>query len=125
MERKEREKRNAKIIREYAVGATLTEIGKKYNLSPRGVSLILHSYKNSKIAQKTSDNRMTSEEIARYVIEDSLDSLADMPKDKIHPETLLKIIDRLTAIYGTEKTEDKPVTVNIRFRDTSKAADND
>lgn len=44
-------------------------------------------------------------EVARVIVERATDALALMPFEKMHPETLLKIIDRLTAIYGTEKEE--------------------
>lgn len=124
MERKERAARNTKILRDYAAGATISEIARKNGLSHTAVSKILAKAKSEINSKKLQENvskvRPPQAEVARDIVERATDALALMPFEKMHPDTLLKIIDRLTAIYGTEKEDTKPVSVNICFCDTSK-----
>ncbi|MBQ7314389.1 MAG: hypothetical protein IJW83_00050 [Clostridia bacterium] len=37
--------------------------------------------------------------MARSIVEKATDALADMEFEKMHPDTLLKIIERLTVLY--------------------------
>ena len=63
---------------------------------------------------RSGDARPPQAEVAHDIVERATDALALMPFEKMHPETLLKIIDRLTAIYGTEKEETRVCKKSIR-----------
>ena len=116
MKKNEREERDRSIVLSFVAGASLKDLGHKYGLTPAGVSRVIQDYKKT---HPVMDSK-TRAELSQCIVGEALCALALIDFSEIHPETLLKIIERLTAIYGQEEANEQPVTVNIRFCDTSK-----
>lgn len=104
------------VITDYASGKTQAEIAKKFNISDTAVSKILKKYESLKSSEKfgNSTSNKSNKEMAERIVKDSLFSLSGRDFDKMHPETLLKIIEKLSFLYG-EKQSSENTTPNITF----------
>ena len=104
------------VITDYVSGKTQAEIAKKFNISDTAVSKILKKYESLKNSEKfgNSTSNKSNKEMAEGIVKDSLFSLSWRDFDKMHPETLLKIIEKLSFLYG-EKQSSENTTPNITF----------
>jgi predicted DNA-binding protein YlxM (UPF0122 family) len=85
---------------EYAAGASNAELAKKFQVSHTAISKILKNIKSSDNTKKVSNR-----ERAKSIISKAYEALENNNYSKTNPETLLKIIERITAIYGREELE--------------------
>lgn len=96
---------------EYAAGASTRELAKKFSVSQTAIAKLLKIQKSVHDKEKCSDNEPDSKKTsnrdhAKNIIQKAYTALSTKDYDKIHPDTLLKIIERMTAIYGAEALED-------------------
>ena len=81
--------------------------------------------KNQKSFNETK--KVSNRESAQHIVSKAYEALLDRDYSKVHPETLLKIIDRMTDIYGAEaleKEETEEVTeIVVTIEDASDEAE--
>lgn len=113
------DKERAEVITDYASGKTQKEISKKLNVSVAAVSKILNKAKSKNCETKVKLNK-TQREMSDEIVEKATVALLEKNYDKMSPETLVKIIERMTFVYkDVEKTE--PITaIEVRVVDGAK-----
>jgi transposase len=97
------EKQRTEVVTDYAAGKSKTEIARKFGISDTAVSKILKKYKSleSKPIQTNPNlDKRDNKEIAKNIVSKAFNALDTKAFDKMYPETLLKIIERLTFLYG-------------------------
>ena len=116
----EAEKKQIQI--EYAAGASQLELAKKFQVSHTAIAKLLKNQKSFNETKKVSNR-----DSARDIVSKAYEALLDRDYSKVQPETLLKIIDRMTDIYGTEaleKEETEEVTeIVVTIEDASDEAE--
>lgn len=133
----EAEKKQIQI--EYAAGASTRELAEKFSVSQTAIAKLLKQPKSvqkcSKVFGKCSGDlddepeqkRLSNRDCARDIVSKAYDALLDRDYSKVQPETLLKIIDRMTDIYGAEaleKEETEEVTeIVVTIEDASDEAE--
>ena len=108
---------------EYAAGASKLQLAKKFGVSDVAIAKLLKKLESSNQTEKF-ECRTSNKDHAKNIIQKAYTALSTKDYDKIHPDTLLKIIERLTGIYGAEALEDtetEAVTeILIEIEDASK-----
>lgn len=111
----EAEKKQIQI--EYAAGASTRELAEKFSVSQTAIAKLLKHPKSvqkcSKVFGKCSGDseeepeqkRLSNRDSARDIVANAYAALLEKDCSKIAPETLLKIIERMTAIYGPDELE--------------------
>lgn len=111
------DKQKAEVITDYTAGKTKSDISRKFNISITAVSKIL---KNEKSLDKVKKSSKSSAEIRKDIIKRAETALAGKEFDKLAPETLLKIIERLSILEDNKTTSsDNKVVVEFVFKDTA------
>ena len=124
---------------EYAAGASQSDLARKFQVSHTAIAKLL---KHPKSVQKCSkvfgkclgdsddepeQKRLSNRDSARDIVSKAYEALLDRDYSKVQPETLLKIIDRMTDIYGAEaleKEETEEVTeIVVTIEDASDEAE--
>ena len=109
---------------EYAAGASQSELAQKFQVSHTAIAKLLNKTKSCNETKKVSNK-----ERARNIIAKAYEALEQSNYEKINPETLLKIIERFSAIYGKEELENydtEAVTaIRIEIEDASGDGDED
>ena len=106
------------IVTDFASGKSKSELAKKFNVSITAISKILSTYKSLEKFNKFSSNK----EYAKEIVSNAYDSLLSKDFSKLHPETLLKIIERLSVLYNNSFDEVKEETISgvvVSFEDSS------
>ena len=97
------DKERTQVVTDYASGKSKTEIARKFGISDTAVSKILKKYKSLEskpiLTNPNLDNR-GNKEIAKDIVRKAFAALDAKAFEKMYPETLLKIIERLTFLYG-------------------------
>ncbi len=107
----------AEVVTDFIAGKTKTEIAKKFSVSVTAISKILGNVESLKEVKKSSKS---SKEIRRDIIRKATNSLYLKNFDELSPETLLKIIEKLSLLEPEEKEEgQKRTTLTFEFIDTS------
>lgn len=88
------DKQKKEIITEYVSGKSQNEIAKKFQVSHTAISKILKDEKSFKNGEKS----FNATELRNAIIEKASNALYGSDFNKMHPETLLKIIDRLSLL---------------------------
>ena len=88
---------------EYATGASKSELARKFGVSDVAIAKLLKKNKSSNSNQ--SEPKRSNRESAQEIVSKAYEALLDRDYSKVHPETLLKIIGRITDIYGAEALE--------------------
>ena len=88
---------------EYAAGASKSELARKFGVSDVAIAKLLKKNKSSNSNQ--SEPKRSNRESAQEIVSKAYEALLDRDYSKVHPETLLKIIGRITDIYGAEALE--------------------
>lgn len=126
------DKQKREVITDYASGKTKTYISEKFNISITAVSKILKNEKslekfNSKPKSLDNENP-TQSDIRKGIIKRAYNELYIKDFSKLSPETLLKIVERLSILEPIEKEERgkiEPITMRFEFVDASaKGIDN-
>lgn len=105
------DKDKAVVITDYAAGKSKSEIAKKFNVSITAVSKIL---KNGKSLEKVQKFSKSSAELRKDIIRKATETLYEKDFVKFAPETLLKIIERLSILEpDNEGREDIKVVLSI------------
>lgn len=127
----EAEKKQIQI--EYAAGASKSELARKFGVSDVAIAKLLKKVKSSnsnQIEPESSNSNQPSKsnrDSARDIVSKAYEALLDRDYSKVQPETLLKIIDRMTDIYGAEaleKEETEEVTeIVVTIEDASDEAE--
>ena len=109
---------------EYAAGASQSDLARKFQVSHTAIAKLLKDTKSFNETEKVSNK-----ERARNIIAKAYEALEQSNYEKINPETLLKIIERFSAIYGKEELENydtEAVTaIRIEIEDASGDGDED
>lgn len=116
------------IITDFATGKTKSEIAKKFNCSVTAVSKILTKFKDSESLTKLKDSLSNTEnsEIRGMIIRKATESLYFKNYDEMQPETLLKIIERLSLLdkeLSTAETNELKLIIEKKVVDLSDADD--
>ena len=110
------------VITDYASGKTITEIAKKFQVSHTAISKILKNAQSFKVDEKVSKS---SKELRKEIINKATNALYGKDFEKLAPDTLLKIIERLSILEPVEekaqrdKEEKQKTTVSFEFTDTT------
>ena len=89
------DKERAEIVTEYSVGLkSKSDLAKKFNVSVTAISKILESAKSL----KTADKSLNAVDMRREIVGKATAALYGKNFDKLAPETLLKIIERLSML---------------------------
>lgn len=112
------EQDKAEILKQYACGYSASEIAKKFQVSHTAISKILKNAKSFDIDEKVSKS---SKELRKSCISKAENALYGLDYSKLHAETLLKIIERLSILEpkGEEESEQSKVTLTFEFKDTA------
>ena len=89
------EKEKVEVITDFTAGKTKTAIAKKFNVSITAISKILG---NTKSLEKVKNSSKSSKELRREIINKATNSLYAKDFNELHPEVLLKIIERLSLL---------------------------
>ena len=117
---------------EYAAGASTRELAEKFSVSQTAIAKLLKSKKSVQKEKKCSDEesdqqKLSNRESAQNIVSKAYDALLNRDYSKVNPETLLKIIERFSAIYGKEELENyetEAVTaIRIEIEDASTDGD--
>lgn len=109
-------KQKAEVITDFASGKTKSEIAKKFNVSITAISKILKNEKSLEEVQKSSKS---SKELRTEIKEKATLALYEKDFDKLAPETLLKIIERLSILDPVENQCTNRPVIEFIFKDTS------
>lgn len=106
------------IYTDFVSGKSKTEIAKKFNISVTAVSKILNKDESLKNSKKFN---LSSAQMRTDIITKATGALWEKDFSKLHPETLLKIIERLSMLKtkSDEGEEEKSTTISFVFKDTS------
>lgn len=97
------DKERAEIVTEYSVGLkSKSDLAKKFNVSVTAISKILESAKSL----KTADKSLNAVDMRREIVGKATEALYGKNFDKLAPETLLKIIERLSMLDRDTPTSD-------------------
>lgn len=94
------DKQKAEVITDYTAGKTKSDIARKFNISITAVSKIL---KNAKSLEKVKKSSKSSAEIRKDIISRAETALSEQDFNKLAPETLLKIIERLSILEDSKQ----------------------
>ena len=120
------EKQKREIIAEYVSGISQSDIARKFKVSPTAISKILKDGKSLKPIGKS----LNVTELRTAIIEKASNALYGSDFSKMHPETLLKIIDRLSLLQEkvigdkTENNAQLKIIVEKKVVDLTKDKDN-
>ena len=96
------DKQKSEIITEYVSGKSQSEIARKFKVSPPAISKILKTVESLKNCEKS----LNQKELGTAIVQKATQSLYLQDFDKMHPETLLKIIERLSLLYKDDNTSE-------------------
>ena len=100
------DKERAEIVTEYSVGLkSKSDLAKKFNVTVQAISKILSSAEKLKKAPKSS-NSLNAVDMRREIVGKATEALYGKNFDKLAPETLLKIIERLSLLDRDTPTSD-------------------
>lgn len=112
------------IYTDFASGKSKSDIAKKFNVSITAISKILEDNKSLEKFNKSLDIK-PNKEYAKSIISKAYKGLEDnINKNihKLHPETLIKIIERLSLLYKNtfdDDIQDNITKVEVVFEDAS------
>lgn len=100
------------ITIEYAAGATYDELAEKYNVSKAAIAKQLKKEKSlqklTKAEEAEKKETFSDKKVVKGLVEQAFVKLrAKVNEEDLSAETLLKIIDRLTAMYDLSGTDDE------------------
>lgn len=107
------------IISARAVGMSLSEIAEKFTVSKTAISKILKQEKSLRNVQKFTN----SADIRKDIISRAEKALSEKDFNELAPETLLKIIERLSLLDAGNISEDKEIKVTLAIEDVSGGED--
>ena len=117
------DKQKAEVITDYTAGKTKSDIARKFNISITAVSKIL---KNKKSLEKVQKSSKSSAEIRKDIISRAETALSEKDFNKLAPETLLKIIERLSILEDTKQQgNDLKIIVERKVVDLTNKNDDD
>lgn len=93
-------KQKTEILTEYVAGKSKSELARKFKVSATTISKIL---KNAE-SLKNSNKSLNREQLGNSIIEKAVFALHGKDFNNMHPETLLKIIERLSLLYNAENS---------------------
>lgn len=106
------------IIIEYAAGASQRELSKKFSVSQPAIAKLLKEEKSYHPEEKLSPK--SNKEFAHGIVKKAITALDNSSFEKMHPDTLLRIIERMKALYGEEEEYSQEVTeIKIEIEDAS------
>lgn len=123
------DKQKAEVATDYAAGKSKTEIARKFGVSDVAISKILKKLQSSEKFGKfgqSSETVKTQSEIRREIIDKATNALYGKDYDKLPPEFLLKIIERLSLLeQGTKAADEVRIIIERNVVDlTSDDPDN-
>ena len=114
------DKQKAEVVTDFRAFKSKSEIAKKFNISVTAVSKILKSYESSKSLEKFNKVHptKTQKEMSNEIVEKATVALLDKDFNKMCPETLVKIIERMTFVHkdmqGDPKGELQAIVERIK-----------
>lgn len=119
------DKEKAEVLTDYAAGKTQEQIAKKFNISKMAVSKTLKTAKSLQNEKKFTRTNKTQSELRQDIISTATEMLYTRVQDTdnpIAPETLLKIIERLSLLEDGKKdnTGELKIIVEKQIVDLSK-----
>ena len=98
------DKQKAEVIKEFAAEKSKSDIARKFNISVTAVSKILKRYESLKNGEKFNiKSSKSSAEIRKDIISRAETALSEQDFNKLAPETLLKIIERLSILEDSKQ----------------------
>ena len=91
-------KQKSEILTDYVSGKSQSEIARKFKVSVTTISKILKTAESL----KNSNKSLNREQLGNSIIEKAPVALYGKDFNVMHPETLLKIIERLSLLYNAE-----------------------
>ena len=100
------------ITIEYAAGATQAELAEKYGVSESAIAKQLRKEKSTekygKVQEVEKKQTFSDKKVVKGLVEQAFVKLrTKVDTEDLSAETLLKIIDRLTAMYDLSGTNDE------------------
>lgn len=115
------DKEKAEVITDFAAGKSKTEIARKFGCSDTAISKILRSSKSlEKVETKLSKSQ---KELRREIIRKATEALYGKDFEELCPETLLKVIERLSILEGDNAEQDNEIRVTLAIEDVSGGED--
>ena len=115
----------AEILKQYACGYSACDIAKKFKVSHTAISKILKNVKSCKDVEEVAEKfQKSSREIRRDIIDKATVALHGKEFEKLAPETLLKIIERLSLLEPEKEHEESAVKVEIIIADCNDKSSN-
>lgn len=95
---------------EYAAGATASELGRKFQVSHTAINKVLKSFVKDKETAETSEvststPKVSNRDHAKDIVANAYKALSEYDCKKLPPDFLLKLIERMSAIYGVDELE--------------------
>ena len=92
---------------EYAAGATARDLGKKFQVSHTSIIKVLKSFKEKAEDEKVSipEQKLSNRDHAKDIVANAYKALSEYDCKKLPPDFLLKLIERMSAIYGVDELE--------------------
>lgn len=111
------DKEKAEVITDFTAGKNKSDIAKKFNISITAVSKILKNVKSLENVKKLSKS---SAELRKEIIDKATVSLYNKNFDSLPPETLIKVIERLSLLEDERTTDNNnKAVVEFVFKDTA------
>lgn len=110
------DKEKAEVVADFLAGISKSDIAKKFQVSHTAISKIL-----SKVESFNSDEKVSKscKELRKEIITKATNALYVKDFDKLAPDTLLKIIERLSLLEPETKHEDESIKVILEVKDVS------
>ena len=115
------DKEKAEVVADFLAGMSKSDIAKKFQVSHTAISKILSKIESFNPNEKVSKS---CKELRKEIISKATNALYVKEFDKFSPETLLKIIERLSLLEPQNNSEDNVVKVTLEIKDVS-GGDND
>lgn len=123
------DKQKREVITDYASGKNITDIAKKFQVSHTAISKILKNAPSFNVDEKVSKS---SKELRKEIISKATNALYGKNFQELAPDTLLKIIERLSILEPVEERNQQreqekksPTTIRFEFVDTSIKVNNE
>lgn len=99
----------AEILKQYACGYSASEIAKKFKVSHTAISKILKNIKSCNNGQEVSNkfqkvSKQDNHKLAKEIIDKAMSSVVK-DIEKASPMDRIKIVERLTILYGNNENQ--------------------
>lgn len=110
------DKEKAEVVADFLAGINKSDIAKKFQVSHTAISKILKNVESFNEPEKVSKS---CKELRKEIITKATNALYVKDFDKLAPDTLLKIIERLSILEPNIDGEDQGIKFTLEIKDVS------